>query len=208
VIQTLAISPDGMTVYAGTGSGTLFTYDYGFLLHITTSGSGSGLVASDTGGISCASGSGTACSDTFLHGTTVLLTPTTTTASSTFTGWTSPDCSGYSTCTVAMQNDKIIDAGFGLGPTGSGPMARIVSGNGFDSIANAYSAAGQGAIIQTVTGTHSVGTLKLDRGTAITLKGGFDANFQTPGQPTVLQGVLDVTSGSLRVDNVRVKHGP
>jgi hypothetical protein len=208
VVQALAVSPDGMTVYSGTGSGTLFTYDYGFMLHVTITGNGNGLVSDDTGGINCASGSVTACSDTYLHDTTVLLTPTTTTTSSTFSGWTSPDCSGYSTCTVAMLNNKIIDAGFGLGPKGSGPMARIVSGNGFDSISNAYDAAGQNTVIQAVTGPHSVGALTLDNGTTVTLKGGYDAAFQTPDQPSILQGTLKVQSGILRVNNVKVMKAP
>jgi len=164
---------------------------------------GSGQVTSDTGDLNCANGN---CSSTYLHDTTVMLTAETTTTGSTFTGWTQ-DCSGYAPCILSMTSDQNVTAGFGLGLDNKGPMANVTS-TGYDSIANAYSAAGAGATIKAVTGVHTQGTLALDRGIAVTIMGGYDSLFLTPGSSTVMQGKLTIQSGSLRVNNVKVKLTP
>jgi hypothetical protein len=103
-----------------------------------------------------------------------------------------------------MTGSRNVTAGFGLGPGNNGPMAKVVQ-TGYDSVANAYSAAGAGSTILALAGNHSVGTLTLDQGNDVTIKGGYDSLFLTPGLPTVLQGVLYIRSGSLRVDNVRIQ---
>jgi len=103
-----------------------------------------------------------------------------------------------------MASNKNVTANFGLGPGNNGPVAKVAQ-TGFDSITNAYNATGANATILTLVGNHIVGTLTLDQGNDVTIKGGYDSLYLTPGLPTVLQGVLYVRSGSLRVENVRVQ---
>jgi len=204
VITALAVAPDGRMLFAGSLSGTVFSDDLGYTLNVTVpAGPGSGLVSSDTGGVSCAGNNQGTCIATYPHGTPVTLTATTPASGATFTGW-SQNCSGYAPCIMTMIADKNVTAGFGLGPGNGGPLAKIAA-TGYDSIAIAYSAAGAGATIMAKTGSHTVGTLLLDLGTNVTLKGGYDALFATVGLPSVLQGTLDIRSGSLRVDGVRVR---
>lgn len=206
VITTVAVSPDGRALFAGSLSGTVFSEDLGYTVTVSIpAGPGNGTVTSDSGGINCSSNSQGTCSATYQTGATLTLSPATA-SGSTFTGW-GQDClsSGYGTCIRAMTADYTATAGFGLGPNGTGPMAKIVSGNGYDSITNAYSAAGAGAIILAVTGYHPVGTLTLDMGKDVTLKGGYDSLFQTVGLPSILQGVLDIRSGTMRAEGLRVK---
>ena len=190
----------------------LFTYTYGHLLTVTIpAGTGSGLVVSDTGGINCSSGgsngSGT-CSVTLVDGTTLTLTATTTTQLSTFDGWSGGYCSGFAPCLVAMTADRSVSAGFGQGPNGTGPMAKIGT-IGYNSVKDAYSAAGSNTTILAVTGTHALalGPYKMDQPRNIILKGGYDPLFSNSGLglPTVLQGILTIQSGSLRTDNVKIQ---
>jgi WD40 repeat protein len=204
VITALAVSPDGRALFAGSLSGTVLTEDLGFTMTVTVpSGPGTGLVSSDTGGITCASNNQGLCSVTYPRDTPVTLTATTPASNSTFTGW-SQECSGFAPCITTMSNDHNVTAGFGLGPGNNGPRAKIAS-TGYDSIANAYSAAGAGATIMAVSGQHTVNTLLLDQGKSVILKGGYDALFAVIGLPSVLQGTVDIRSGSLRVDGVKMK---
>jgi hypothetical protein len=204
VITALAVSPDGRALFAGSLSGTVFTEDLGFTMTVTVPvGPGTGLVSSDSGGITCASNNQGLCSATYPRDTPVTLTATTPSSNATFTGCTQ-ECSGFAPCINTMSVDHTVTAGFGLGPGNTGPRAKIAS-TGYDSIANAYSAAGTGATIMAVTGTHTIGALLLDQGKSVTLKGGYDALFAVIGLPSVLQGTVDIRSGSLRVDGVKMK---
>lgn len=204
VITTLAIAPDGRMLYAGSLSGTVFTEDLGYVMTVTVpAGPGTGLVNSDTVGIACASNNQGACRVTYPRYTPVTLTATTPTSNSTFSGW-SQECIGFAPCVKTMSVDHNVTAGFGLGPGNGGPRAKVAS-TGYDSIANAYSAAGAGATIMAVTGDHPVGSLLLDQGTNVILKGGYDSLFATVGLPSTLQGVIEVRSGSLRAEGIRIK---
>lgn len=190
-------------VFYGRGD---ISYDLFVTVPSPGQGIGSGLVTSDIRGISCANGPSGPCSASYLHGTTVTLNAATTTPSSTFTGW-GLDCTGFSPCLISMETDRTVTASFGLGQNGMGPMAKVDS-TGYDSIANAYNAVGVDATIQTVSGNHMIGMLALDRGLSVTIKGGYDVAFLTPGLPSVMQGKLTVQSGCLRVDNIRVQPAP
>jgi hypothetical protein len=78
---------------------------------VSTAGSGTGAVTSDTGGIDCP---GTLCSADYLSGTVVTLTATAD-AGSTFTGWTATAgaCTGATTpCTVTMDMAYAVTAQF------------------------------------------------------------------------------------------------
>ncbi|MDX2090180.1 MAG: hypothetical protein SFX73_20140 [Kofleriaceae bacterium] len=93
------------------------------------SGTGTGTVTSNVGGINC----GTTCTSSNLdHGTMVTLTATPNTPSSAFAGWTGGACSGTSTtCVVTMDAAKSATAKFNTATY----LVRIdKQGNGFGTV--------------------------------------------------------------------------
>ncbi|MBI4740001.1 MAG: DUF1566 domain-containing protein [Betaproteobacteria bacterium] len=90
-----ASSPTQITVTAAT-----------FALNVTRYGSGSGTIASSTGGINC----GSTCSASFSSGTVVTLTATPA-SGSTFSGWGGA-CSGTGSCQVTMGAAQSVTATF------------------------------------------------------------------------------------------------
>jgi hypothetical protein len=84
-------------------------------LTIAVAGTGTGRVISSPPGIDCSNaGSGAgSCTHSYPKGTLVLLTPTAA-GGSTFKGWTSGDCAGVGTCTVAVDSNKSVTATFAL----------------------------------------------------------------------------------------------
>jgi hypothetical protein len=79
-----------------------------YTLTVIKSGTGGGTVTSSPAGINC----GTDCTEAYNQGTAVTLTATPS-AGSTFAGW-SGACSGTGTCSVTMNDDKIVTATFTL----------------------------------------------------------------------------------------------
>ena len=82
-----------------------------YQLSVTKSGSGTGSVVSDSGGINC----GTTCSASYQANTLVKLTATAASGSS-FAGWSDPACSRIDPCYVTMNQAKTIIATFTLNP--------------------------------------------------------------------------------------------
>jgi len=170
-----------------------------FTLSVTLTGTGAGTITSNpqgTGpsGINCTSGT---CSTTFPADTTVTLLPTANAVSS-FTSWTG-DCSGSGACAVTMTGQKAVTAIFS-----AAPMAKIGS-NGYDSIALAYAAASEGAEILLLA-TELTENVAINRGIAITIVGGFHADYLgRSGQPSSVKGILVVETGSLTVDGLEMK---
>ncbi len=78
------------------------TYNLG----VTTSGTGTGTIASSSAGINC----GTTCTATLIESTVVTLTATPT-AGSSFAGW-SGACTGTGSCTVTMAGARTVNAEF------------------------------------------------------------------------------------------------
>ena len=76
-------------------------------LAVTKTGSGTGTVTSDVGGINC----GATCSADYAGGTVVTLTATAS-AGSRFAGWSGEGCSGTGTCTVTMTQARNVSASF------------------------------------------------------------------------------------------------
>ncbi|MBK9032522.1 MAG: hypothetical protein IPL61_14630 [Myxococcales bacterium] len=76
-------------------------------VQLTLVGNGSGTIASTPAGLSCP---GT-CTTTFTHGTTVTLTPTTS-AGSSFLGWSGGGCSGTGPCTLTVTAPVNLTAAF------------------------------------------------------------------------------------------------
>lgn len=90
-------------------------------LNVDKSGSSSGTVTSDLGGINC----GNVCSKAFTQGSVVTLTAQAD-AGSTFTGWSGGGCSGIGTCVVIMNGEKTVTARFDY----SGSVVTLLSPNG------------------------------------------------------------------------------
>jgi hypothetical protein len=80
-------------------------------LTVGKSGSGSGTVTSNVGGISC----GATCAVAFNYGSTVTLTESPA-SGSTFAGWSGAGCSGTGTCTVTMNAAQTVTAAFNALP--------------------------------------------------------------------------------------------
>jgi hypothetical protein len=108
IANGIASVPYPVTVGAG-GSPTNLCPRY--TLSLTTAGNGSGTVTSAVPGIAC----GPTCSDTYLNGTMVTLTPAPATGSA-FAGWDGGGCSGTGTCVVTMTSGTAITATFSLIP--------------------------------------------------------------------------------------------
>ncbi|HIJ81526.1 MAG TPA: DUF1566 domain-containing protein [Desulfuromonadales bacterium] len=99
-----------------------------FTLNLTTSGNGSGSVATSNGSVSL---NGTNGSISYTYCQTITLTATPTSGSS-FAGW-SGDCSGSSSCTLTMDKARNVTAKFDKGGNGSPtPTQTGMVGDGFD----------------------------------------------------------------------------
>ncbi|MBI4917288.1 MAG: hypothetical protein HY825_15730 [Acidobacteria bacterium] len=95
-----------------TGATWVFTRSPGLpssTLTVSSSGTGSGTVASDPAGIDC----GDTCSASFPNNTVVTLTAAAAT-DSTFTGWSGEGCAGTGTCQVTMTQARAVTATFTL----------------------------------------------------------------------------------------------
>jgi hypothetical protein len=77
---------------------------------LTVAIAGNGQVASDPAGIAC----GSACSERFVDGTVVTLTPTPA-EGETFEGWDGADCSGIDPCVVTIAETRTVTARFSGG---------------------------------------------------------------------------------------------
>jgi hypothetical protein len=96
-----------------------------YTLVITRSGDGAGTVTSTPGGITC----GSDCSESYIAGTLVTLTPTPA-GGSVFVGW-SGACSGTGPCQITMNGARSADAAFALAMY---PLNVSVSGTGSGTV--------------------------------------------------------------------------
>ncbi|MDK9717829.1 MAG: Ig-like domain-containing protein [Trichlorobacter sp.] len=157
---------------------------------------GNGSVTSDPAGISCAAGSGAGCTAAFTTNSTVVLTATGNTGFN-FTGW-SGACSGSAGCSVQMDADKSVTATFTVQNNVK------VNGTSYGTLNNAYLAAGDGATLMARDLTFTEDLL-LNRGIGIVLQGGYADGFGSHTGYTTLHGVLTVSSGSVVLDNLKIK---
>lgn len=87
--------------------------------------SGSGRVASQPAGVDCQAN----CSPSFAEGTSLTLTATPA-SGQVFAGW-GGDCSGSApTCTLTLQADRTVTAGFTAAPSATQPLTVAITGNG------------------------------------------------------------------------------
>jgi len=165
------------------------------IVNIVASNGGSGSVTSSPGGINCLSG---VCNSSFTTGSSVTLLPRAN-AGSTFAGW-SGDCSSAGTgdCTVTMASARNATATFALIPNVR------VSGTPYGTIASAYAAINLSGTIES-QGITFIENLILNRGTSVTILGGFDSAYSSRNGLTLLNGTLTIESGSLVVDGLVIQ---
>src|SRR5664280_2680497 len=90
------------------GTWSIGAYEYpSYVLTVSVSPSGSGIVTSSPSRISCDS----TCSASFASGTSVSLTASSN-SGSTFSGWSGGGCSGTGTCTITMTAATSVTATF------------------------------------------------------------------------------------------------
>jgi hypothetical protein len=84
------------------------------------------------------------------------------------------------------------------------PSVAAIGSTGYAFLGFAYSKAKQGDLIK-VRDSIILEDLIVDRGFSIAISGGYDSDFQSrSGQPTLLNGKLIITSGSLVVDKLTI----
>ena len=83
------------------------SFESDMTLTLTKAGSGAGTVTSSPAGITC----GPSCAGSFAYGTTVTLIASAA-AGSAFTGWAGGGCSGMGSCTMTLNADEPVTAGF------------------------------------------------------------------------------------------------
>lgn len=164
-------------------------------INIAASNGGSGSVTSNPGGINCLNGT---CSANFTAGSDIVLIPLAN-ADSVFAGWTG-DCSsaGTGNCTVSMAAARNATATFALIP-----KARV-NGTSFGNLATAYDTINFSGIIEAQSFIFTE-NLTLNRGSSVTLRGGYDSTYSTRAGYTELNGVLTIDSGSLVVDRLIIQ---
>ncbi len=186
---------------AGQNSGTSATCSASVLSNQITvnnvaSNGGSGSVTSSPGGINCLGGT---CSATFQTGISVTLMPRANSGSE-FSGW-SGDCASAGTgdCTVSTATVHTATATFAL------ISKARVNGVSFGTLNSAYDTINNSGIIDAQAVTF-VENLVLNRGSAVTLLGGYDSAYSgTRTGNTVLNGTLSIDSGSLVVDRLIIQ---
>jgi hypothetical protein len=204
VLTTIAVPTDqAVTISAGYTSGgvTLTTIrnitvlKQSNILTLTISGTGGGSVNSAPSGIAGTSGSYQA---SFDIGTSVTLTGTPDSIS-TFAGWNGVCTATSGNCIVAMAADKSVTATFTAAPKA------MIGSTSYPTLFAAYSAASNDAVIL-LLGTELLENLTMDRGIAVSLAGGFNADFSgSNGELTTVESPLTIKTGNLNVNRVIVK---
>lgn len=164
-------------------------------LHLTKTGAGSGVVTSSPAGISC----GAACSASFDEGSAITLTAVSG-AGSVFSGWSGGGCSGTGPCTVVLSADATFTASFSYAASGE-----VVTVPGaFTAPQAAYEAVADGGTVRLQSGTFT-GDLLCSRAVAVSLTGGYDANYQTAAGSSVVVGALQISGGSVTVSGITLQ---
>ena len=187
----ITVTSNAKAVPAATISGTgVLTY----VLTVNKTGSGGGAVLSDGGSISWNGNTGTA---SYTSGRGINLTVVSD-ANSQFSGW-GGDCSGTgTTCTLVMNVNHSVTAGFET-------TDRVKIGStAYGSIASAYENALKGNVIK-VRALTLTEKLSFDRASLFTLKGGYNSGFSSQSGYSIVDGSITVKTGSAVMDRIVVK---
>lgn len=175
--------------------GFSFVPDGSILLSLAVSGASGGSVSaapSPPGGI-CPSN----CSQLFPADEIVTLTPAAG-PGAVFSNW-SGDCGGSGTCQITMNSAKSVTANFSWQPNAKNTNSGIVYG----LINAAYAAIADGSTIRLreMTFTEAV---DCNLPVAVTLEGGYNADFTANSGVTSISGSLTITSGAVTLANISI----
>jgi hypothetical protein len=159
-------------------------------LHFT--GAGTGSVNSAPPGIACTTNP---CFGIFSTGKAVKLIPNPG-SSSTFGGWSGDICTGIGNCDLTLDYDTTVTANFSLKPR----LVKIGEQT-YESLLAAYSYAGSGSNLKMLAMEYNEG-LNLNKGTNITITGGYNSEFTTRSNFTYLNQPLILKSGSLTANGL------
>jgi hypothetical protein len=164
-----------------------------FTLSVNIEGSGSGSVSSSPDGISCPSG----CSHSFGNGVKVTLSAAPGDYSI-FSGWTGA-CTG-NLCEVTMEMDREATALFDLDMPHATRIDKPAQTD-HPSLTAAYGAAASGAVIS-AWGITFQEDLVCGEDKEITLKGGYNRDYNANGGYTTIHGTLELRKGSITVERI------
>lgn len=193
-----SFSGNSYTTAAISGNCTVgfsFVPDGSILLSLAVSGASGGSVSaapSPPGGI-CPSN----CSQFFPADEVVTLTPAAG-PGAVFSNW-SGDCGGSGTCQITMNSAKSVTANFSWQPNAKNTNSGIVYG----LINAAYAAIADGSTIRLreMTFTEAV---DCNLPVAVTLEGGYNADFTANSGVTSISGSLTITSGAVTLANISI----
>lgn len=194
VVQ-LCTDHDGDGFYAEGGvCGPVKTTDP--VLTVEATGPGRGSVQSLPSGINC----GADCRTSIAPWTVVTLKAAAAPHSH-FSGWLGGGCSGNGECTVVINSDTTIRAQF----SAVRPV-KIAENNAtiYASPQQAYDNALSGNTIISWAQTFEE-NLNLNKSVAVELKGGYDTDFVSNNDATVIKGALIISSGSATVENIAIQ---
>lgn len=166
----------------------------------TTAGSvtGGGTVTGSNG-ISCQTVNGATsgtCVAIVNAGTTITLAAAPD-ANSLFSSWSGGGCSGNAGCSITLLNDSAVTATF------SGAWKARLGITDYDTVTAAQSAAPPGG---TILARATEFTENLNIGTALSLKGGYNADYSSNTDAfSTLTGSLTIGSGCLTVENLIIR---
>lgn len=149
------------TAKSVTANFTLNTY----ALTVGKTGSGTGIVTSNVGGINC----GASCSANFNYNTAVTLTATPATGSA-FAGW-SGACTGAGACTITMDADKSVTANFTPDTTSTYTLNVSKTGSGSGTVTSNVGGINCGAICSANFSANTTVTLTVAPDTGSTFTG-------------------------------------
>lgn len=190
----LSITSAFFPVYLLSGSSYGFTTSR-LPLQVNFIGSGGGTVTSTPTGITC----NTNCSSSFITGEQITLHPAADQVS-TFSGWSNEICTGLGDCLLTLSADTSVTAGFARDITHQ-VYVPGVSPAYYSTIQDAYSVAADGSSIKTWATTYSE-SLFCNRPIIVSLQGGYDKDYTSQVDATVLLGQLTISAGSLIVNSI------
>jgi hypothetical protein len=177
-----------------------------YSLTVTISGSGAVNNTKQPPVFTCSSPS-SSCSNSFGAGSqfTLHATPS---ANYSFAGWSGGTgsvaaCSGNGDCSFALAAPTTVTASFD-----PDPLVKVIPSHPntiYQTLQGAYDAAQNNDQLKARNIVFSDTSLNLNKGTAVTLKGGLEADFSTVKGCTSLQGVLTLSTGRLTVENLCIK---
>ena len=170
-------------------------------LRIAFSGDGTGAVTS-VSGINCSS-AGICPAASFPAGTNVILNALPG-IYSVLTGWSS--CAGTGDCTVAMSTDKSVTATFSLASLIKNLRTSLANNILQDAYNDVTMQTGDTLMLRInpnmLTGGLDMTRLDISK---LTIKGGYDAGFNTNAGNTAMQGRLNVRNGKLIVEHLVIR---